>query len=167
MPFFFFFSFFIFSGRIIKIFCWFLLYISMGQAWVYILTPPAPSHPSNLSQSTSLSSLSHIASSHWLSVLHVFVYIFPCYSPFTPPSSYTPNSLYYCVTPYYCALPACQLWLPFIYTDLNHLPSWRFWRMWRSQHVPSIWWDYIIFFRVAPACHRNVGGSVYLLFFVF
>ena len=105
----FFFSFFIFSGRIIKIFCWFLLYISMGQAWVYILTPPAPSHPSNLSQSTSLSSLSHIASSHWLSVLHVFVYIFPCYSPFTPPSSYTPNSLYYCVTPYYCALPACQL----------------------------------------------------------
>ena len=37
-------------------------------------------HPSRLSQSTGLSSLCHTANSHWLSVLHMAVYMFPCYS---------------------------------------------------------------------------------------
>ena len=38
------------------------------------------SHPSRLSQRTGLSSLSHIANSHWLSILHMVVYIFPCWA---------------------------------------------------------------------------------------
>ena len=37
------------------------------------------SHPSRLSQSPSLSSLSHTANSHWLSILHMLVYMFSCY----------------------------------------------------------------------------------------
>ena len=38
--------------------------------------PPTfhPSHPSRLLQSPSLSSLSHIANSHWLSILHMIVW---------------------------------------------------------------------------------------------
>ena len=44
------------------------------------LPPPIPSHPSRLSHSTSLSSLSHTANSHWLSILYMVVYMFPCYS---------------------------------------------------------------------------------------
>ena len=42
--------------------------------------PPTPSHSSRLLQSPSLSSLSHTGNSHWLSVLHIAVCIFPCYS---------------------------------------------------------------------------------------
>ena len=38
--------------------------------------PPTPSYPSRLSQSTHLSSLSHTADFHWLSVLHMVVYMF-------------------------------------------------------------------------------------------
>ena len=38
------------------------------------------SHPSRLSQSTDLSSLNHTASSHWLSILHMVMYMFQCYS---------------------------------------------------------------------------------------
>ena len=36
-----------------------------------------PTCPSKLSQSSSLSSLSHTANSHWLSILYMVVYIFP------------------------------------------------------------------------------------------
>ena len=43
------------------------------------LTPLTPSHCSSLSQSPSLSSLRHIANSHWLSILHIVVYMFSCY----------------------------------------------------------------------------------------
>ena len=35
------------------------------------LPAPSPSHPSRLSQSPCLSSLSHIANSYWLSILHM------------------------------------------------------------------------------------------------
>ena len=42
--------------------------------------PPTPSHPSRLSQSPGLSTLSNTANSHWLSILHTAVYMFPCYS---------------------------------------------------------------------------------------
>ena len=38
--------------------------------------PPTPSYPSRLSQNTHLSSLSHTADFHWLSVLHMVVYMF-------------------------------------------------------------------------------------------
>ena len=48
------------------------------------LPPPTPFNPSRLSQSHGLSSLSHTANSHQLSILHMVVYMFPCY--------YTPSS---------------------------------------------------------------------------
>ena len=45
--------------------------------------PPTP-HPfppaSRLLQSLSLSSLSHTENFHWLSILHIIVYMLPCYS---------------------------------------------------------------------------------------
>ena len=46
------------------------------------MPPPSwTSHP--IPQSPCLSSLNHRASSHWMSVLHMVVYMFPCYfSPF-------------------------------------------------------------------------------------
>ena len=50
------------------------------------LPSPIPSHPSRLSQSTGLSSLCHTANSHWLSILHIVMYMFPCCSQFVPPS---------------------------------------------------------------------------------
>ena len=42
------------------------------HSWAY-LPPPHLFHPSRLSQSTRLSSLSHIANSHWLSISQVWV----------------------------------------------------------------------------------------------
>ena len=44
------------------------------------LPPLSPSQPSRLSQSTGLSSLSHTANFHWLCVLHMVLYMFPCCS---------------------------------------------------------------------------------------
>ena len=44
------------------------------------LPPPTPSHPSRLLQSPGLLSLSHEANSHWLSILHMAMCMFPCYS---------------------------------------------------------------------------------------
>ena len=37
--------------------------------------PPSPSHPSRLSQSTGFGSLHHTANSHWLSILHMVIYV--------------------------------------------------------------------------------------------
>ena len=37
-------------------------------------------HPSRLSQSISFGSLCHITNSHWLSMLHMALYMFQCYS---------------------------------------------------------------------------------------
>ena len=43
--------------------------------------PSSPaSHPFRWSQSTGLSSLHHAANSHWLSILHMVMYMFQCYS---------------------------------------------------------------------------------------
>ena len=63
-------------------FCHTSTWISHTHTYVLSLfsLPPA-SHPSRLSHSSGLSSLSHIANSHWLFVLHMLVYMFPCYSP--------------------------------------------------------------------------------------
>ena len=44
------------------------------------LPPPTPSPPSRLSQSPGLSSLGHTTNSHWLSIFHTVVYMFPRYS---------------------------------------------------------------------------------------
>ena len=78
-----------------------------------------------------------------------------------PQSSYTPNSLYYCVTPYYCALPACQLWLPFIYHWFRSSALLKVLKDVKVTARSKYLVGKIIFFRIAPACHRNVGGSVY------
>ena len=66
---------------------------------------PSPSlfHPSRLSQSLCLSSLSHTVNSHWLSILYTY-YKFPCYSLYTsyplPPPLSSPHhvhrSVLYC-----------------------------------------------------------------------
>ena len=58
-------------------------------SWPF-LPPPVPSQPSRLSQSTGLSSLGHTANSHWLSVVRMAMYMFPCSSlhsshPLLPP----------------------------------------------------------------------------------
>ena len=78
----------------LSLFCHTLAWI--GHRYTYapsLLNPlpaPTPSPPSRLSQSPSLSSPSHAANSHWLSVLHMVMYTFPCYSlksslPLHPP----------------------------------------------------------------------------------
>ena len=48
-------------------------------SWIS-LSPPTASHTSRLSQSLGLSSLHQTANSHWLTILHMVVYMFPCYS---------------------------------------------------------------------------------------
>ena len=50
------------------------------------LPPPTPSHPFRLSHSPKLSFLSHTVNPPQLSILHMVVYMFPCYSlhPFHP-----------------------------------------------------------------------------------
>ena len=52
------------------------------------LPPPTPCHHSKLSQSTYLSSLSHTANSHWLSILHMVVYMFPSGSWYLLPNCF-------------------------------------------------------------------------------
>ena len=44
------------------------------------LSPLSPSYPSWLLQGSDLNSLSHMANSHWLSILYVIVYMLLCYS---------------------------------------------------------------------------------------
>ena len=46
----------------------------------HLLPLPTKSHPSKLSMSTSMSSLSHTANSHWLCILHMVVFMPLCYS---------------------------------------------------------------------------------------
>ena len=68
---------------------------------------PTPSHPSRLSQSPSLSSPTQTANSHWLSVLHMVVGMFPCCSllsphPLRPGLCPGPTSLLLCLCLYCC-----------------------------------------------------------------
>ena len=68
------------------------------------LPHPTISHLSWWLQGPSLSSLSHTANSHWLSILYVVVYMFPCHSlhsshPFLPsPSSVHKSVFYVCIS---------------------------------------------------------------------
>ena len=48
--------------------------------YIHIADPPPHSHPSRSSQSNELSYLCYTATSHWLSVLHMVVYICQCQS---------------------------------------------------------------------------------------
>ena len=64
--------------------------------------PPSLSHPSRWSQSAKLLSLCYAAASHWLSNLHLVVYIDPCHSltssQLTIPPPCVPKSiLYFCI----------------------------------------------------------------------
>ena len=60
--------------------------VQQSAVSIHILSPseppshPPPSHPSRSSQSPELSSLYYTAASHWLSILHMIVYMFPCFS---------------------------------------------------------------------------------------
>ena len=81
-------------------------YTYVPPYWTSLL-PPTPSHPYRLSQSPSLRSLSHMATSHCLSVLDVVVYMFLCYSlhsshpllpPHPHPSPVCKSVLYVCIT---------------------------------------------------------------------
>ena len=53
---------------------------NIGLCFFSRLPPPTLCHPSRWSESPGLSSLSHITNSHWLSILHKLMYMFPCYS---------------------------------------------------------------------------------------
>ena len=69
--------------------CWFLQNINMNQPKVYIcpLPPEPPSHlpphpaPLGCHRALGLSSLRRTENSHWLSILHIVVCMFQCYSP--------------------------------------------------------------------------------------
>ena len=83
-----FFNVFISNWRIISLqycvaFCHTSRWISIGihmssPSWTS-LPSPTPPHPLRWSQSSSLSTLSHRANLYWLFILHMVVYMFPCY----------------------------------------------------------------------------------------
>ena len=91
--------------------CQFLLYNKVNQLYIYIyphissllhLPRPSLSHPSRWSQSTKLISLCYAAASHWLSILHLVVYICPCRSLTSsqltlPPPPVLKSIFYLCV----------------------------------------------------------------------
>ena len=60
------------------------------HSWTSFL-PPSSSHTSRLLQSTSVSSPSHMANSHWLSILHMVMYVSMLLSPYLPSSSVFPS----------------------------------------------------------------------------
>ena len=63
-----------------------LIGICMSPPSLTSLPLSTPFNPFRLSQSTGLSSLQHTASSQWLSVLYMVMYMFQCYSQSVPPS---------------------------------------------------------------------------------
>ena len=70
------------------------------------LPSPTPSHPSRLSQRSDLISVHNTANSHWLSVLHMIIYMFQCSSlnsshPLLPP-----------LCPQVCSLCLCLFCCP-------------------------------------------------------
>ena len=65
--------------------------IHMAPSSKASLPPLIPSQPSRISQSPSLSSLNYTTNSHWLSILHMLVYMFPCYSLYYPTLSFLPT----------------------------------------------------------------------------
>ena len=73
-----------------------LWFINRNQPYIFLyipsswtsLQPPTPSHSARMSQSTRLSSLGQVANSHWLSVLHIVVYVSMLLSRFISHSLY-------------------------------------------------------------------------------
>ena len=94
---------FIFNWRIIALqycvgFCHIWTWISQVYICLLPLEPPSNllSHPSRLSQSSGLSSLHHIANSHWLSILHMVMCVSMLLSEFisTSPSTIVSTNLF-------------------------------------------------------------------------
>ena len=91
---------------------------------------PTPSQPSRLSQSTGLSSLCHTANFHWLSVLHMLMYVFMLLSQVTTP---TPSSLYFKLSMislfylnYFIGTYDCWgLWLFCVYVNAGKMVSYH------------------------------------------
>ena len=82
----FFLNLFIFTWRIISLqyciaLCHTSIWISHRCIYIYIL-PPDPI-PLGHHRTPNLSTLSHTANSHWLSILHIVVYTFSCYSVYS------------------------------------------------------------------------------------
>ena len=78
----------VFNWKIIMILWWFLPYINMNQPQVYICplpletsshSPPYPT-PVGCHRASALSYLCYLANSHWLSILHMILYMIQCYS---------------------------------------------------------------------------------------
>ena len=68
-------------------------------SWTSLPTPTS-SHPSRLSQSPGFNSLHHTANFHWLSILHMVVYMFPWYflhlsHPLIPCQQHVHKSIFY------------------------------------------------------------------------
>ena len=73
-----------------------------------LLPSPSLSHPSRLSLNPCLSSLSPTTISHWLSILHVVMYVSMLVSPYIPPSLSSPAS---CVhKPVLCVCVSTGVW---------------------------------------------------------
>ena len=92
------FTYFLLKDNCFTEFCCLLSNLNMNQPQVYIyplpfgtsLPSPSPSHPSRLIQSSCLSFLSYTANSHWLSILHMVMYVSMLLSPYNPASPSSP-----------------------------------------------------------------------------
>ena len=87
------------------------------------LPPPTLSHLSRLLQSPSLSSLSHSANSHWLSLLPMVVYMLPCHSVHSSYPPYYPCPL---VSPLCLCLHCCPAnrFISTIFLDSVYMYIW-------------------------------------------
>ena len=99
--------------------------------YLCLLPHPSPSHSSRLSQSPGLSSLNHTASSHWLSILHMVMYMFQYYSlywshPLLAPLR--PKLYSLCLRVHHC--PAHRFISTIFLSNLSLMPS-------QSRHVSN------------------------------
>ena len=75
-------------------FCQTSTWISHRCTYVVIShPPPSSSHPSRLIQSPCLSFLGHTANSHWLSILHMVIYVSMLLPPYIPPFPSSPHPM--------------------------------------------------------------------------
>ena len=86
---------------------------------MYVCLPVTshPSHPSN-NRAEGLSSLHHIANSHWLSILHMVMYMFQCYSlNLSHKQNFIKSTLHMCQG----GSKTCMRWSSFF----THPSSWK------------------------------------------